>query len=675
MRLQFQSPRLQGCPQSIAPKLAAVLDSNRDSMDLDPLSTENYYEGTSDGTAVPGPDDRSKLWTGGMVQTLPQTRKSTKPKQPSVNSRGRLSTAGEVLKNKLSLDGVHGTRQRGRPRLDTRDETATEVWPPTDESCVPSKLTLQQRRRTQIRLAQRAYRQRKETTISALNKKVAALESTIEKMHDSFLEFNDKAIASNIDRWEPSLAEGLKLTVGRFIDYAKCMELDREIDEEALSPEMPLSLVNTDDARDGTSLSLPSVTEQPAQPQSLLCMNEPVLMATASGLALEYQIDQTAEGTSNTHASVFDNSQAFPIGDSGNASWVTAEPAHVCPIEAPLPTLNEPLPPPATYSFQESSFARRLLRSTVEAAVRLLTDPNSRREDIFRFCRYTFTWVTRARCLAKLKSLLATTTRESLEIWAAPQWHLGGSGLHYPRSGLDVGSLPPPGWTARGPMGPHRAMNAETPLDPSLDINAIVKLMGLEGEWFDSNDVEQYLRTKGIFLDGQSNWAEVDLASEPNLSTADSPVGSSKNSSGGPQSPHNPSPAFNNALIQQVDSEYWGNENAAMFNPSDTGTGVSFAESSFNQKSPNPTANFQANVVSYDISNTSYQNKVYLDVDNFIRSWFNSPFLSTSSKLTIWIALVNSAVCLGRTPGFRKSAIDSAYDMAIREAISKQFFV
>lgn len=618
-------------------------------MDLDLPSTEYYYEGTFDGAAVLGPEDQGNLWTGGMVQTLPQTSKSTKPKKPSVNPRGRQSTTGEVLKNKLSLDGVHGTRQRGRPRLDTRDETATEVRPPTNESCLPSKLTLQQRRRTQIRLAQRAYRQRKETTISALNKKVALLESTIEKMHDSFLEFNDKAIASNIDRWEPSLAEDLKLTMGRFIDYAKSMELDRELDDEAFSLEMPLSLMNNDDARDGTGLFLPSVTEQPAQPQSLLCMNEPVLMANASGLALEYQIDQTAEGISNTHASVFDNSQVLSMGDSGNASWITAEPAHVYPIEAPFPTLNEPLPPPVTYSFQESSFARRLLRSTVEAAVRLLTDPNSRREDIFRFCRYTFTWVTRARCLAKLKSLLATTTRDSLEIWAAPQWHLGGSGLHYPRSGLDVGSLPPPGWTERGPMGPRRPMNVETPLDPSLDINAIVKLLGLEGEWFDSNDVEQYLRTKGIFLDGQSNWAEVDLASEPNLSTTDSPVGSSKNTSGGPQSPHNPSPAFNNALIQQVDSEYWGNENAGMSNPSDTGTGVSFTECPFNQKSLNPTANFQATVFSNHVSNTSYQSKVYLDVEKFIRSWFHSPPISVNRLNTDYLDSSCELGCLSRS--------------------------
>lgn len=596
-------------------------------MDLDLLSAENYYEGTLDGSDVLGPEGQDNQWMGGVVQTLPHTSKTTKPKKTSANPRRRQSTTDEG-KKRMSLDDVHGIRQRGRPRLDTRDETATEVLPPIYERCVPSKLTFQQRRRTQIRLAQRAYRQRKETTISALNKKVAALESTIEKMHDSFLEFNDKAIASNIARWEPSLAEELKATMGRFIDYAKSMEHDSDIDEEELSPEMPLRLVKNGDVRDGTSLSLQSTTEQPAQSQSLLRMNEPVLMATTSRLPPEYHNYQTAEGTSNAQASSFDNSQALQMSDLGDVSWNTAEPAHFYPTEAPFPSLNEPLPPPATYSFQESSFTRRLLRSTVEAAVRLLTDPNSRREDIFRFCRFTFTWVTRARCLAKLKSLLATTTRESLEIWAAPQWHLGGSGLHYPRSGLDVGSLPPPGWTAREPMGPRRPMNVETPLDPSLDINAIVKLMGLEGEWFDSNDVEQYLRTKGIFLDGQSNWAAVDLATVPNLSTTDSPVASSRNSSGGPQSPHNPSPAFNSALIQQADAEYWGNENAAIFNLLDTGTGIPLTESSsFNSKSSNSTNNFQANVFSYDVPNTRYQNKVYLDVEKFIRSWFHSLFL------------------------------------------------
>src|SRR6266516_4726527 len=58
-------------------------------------------------------------------------------------------------------DEEDGKKQRGRPRLDTHDETAAD------------------RRRTQIRLAQRAYRHRKETTISALKGRVNELERTI----------------------------------------------------------------------------------------------------------------------------------------------------------------------------------------------------------------------------------------------------------------------------------------------------------------------------------------------------------------------------------------------------------------------------------------------------------------------------------------------------------------
>ena len=80
------------------------------------------------------------------------------------------------LKSSPKSDGEDSKKQRGRPRLDTQDETAAD------------------RRRTQIRLAQRAYRNRKETTISALKKRVGELERTIEKMNKSFLKFHDNAI-------------------------------------------------------------------------------------------------------------------------------------------------------------------------------------------------------------------------------------------------------------------------------------------------------------------------------------------------------------------------------------------------------------------------------------------------------------------------------------------------
>ena len=54
--------------------------------------------------------------------------------------------------SKAVSEGQDGRKSRGRPRLDMREENAAE------------------RRRTQIRLAQRAYRERKETTIVSLQK-------------------------------------------------------------------------------------------------------------------------------------------------------------------------------------------------------------------------------------------------------------------------------------------------------------------------------------------------------------------------------------------------------------------------------------------------------------------------------------------------------------------------
>lgn len=111
-------------------------------MDIDLPSSDNYYDGTFDGADVLGPEYQGNQWVGGMVQTSPQTRKSTKPKKPSANPTRRQSTTDEGLKKKTSLDDAHGIRHRGRPRLDTRDETATEVRPPIYEKMLATEADL-----------------------------------------------------------------------------------------------------------------------------------------------------------------------------------------------------------------------------------------------------------------------------------------------------------------------------------------------------------------------------------------------------------------------------------------------------------------------------------------------------------------------------------------------------
>lgn len=71
-------------------------------------------------------------------------------------------------------------KRRGRPRVDKPDAS------PSD------------RRRTQIRVAQRAYRQRKEGTLDGLRKRVSDLTNTIEMMNDIFGDCRNRLLNAGI---------------------------------------------------------------------------------------------------------------------------------------------------------------------------------------------------------------------------------------------------------------------------------------------------------------------------------------------------------------------------------------------------------------------------------------------------------------------------------------------
>ncbi|KAJ5084043.1 hypothetical protein NUU61_008622 [Penicillium alfredii] len=77
-----------------------------------------------------------------------------------------------------------GARKRGRPR------TVTDQQVPETTKCTSCSPVCLQKRRKQLRLAQQAYRRRKEDTIDALQTRVHGLESGIEELSQSFLSFS-----------------------------------------------------------------------------------------------------------------------------------------------------------------------------------------------------------------------------------------------------------------------------------------------------------------------------------------------------------------------------------------------------------------------------------------------------------------------------------------------------
>lgn len=277
------------------------------------------------------------------------------------------------------------------------------------------------------------------------------------------------------------------------------------------------------------------------------------------------------------------------------AEWDATKTTQQYRVELPETTLakrwtdssvGKSLPLPSSYSIQETSFARRLLRQSLESAFRLMTNPNSFRRDVLRLCKFTFFFSKSQRIIEHLQALMLRTAREDLELWEAPQLHLGGAGLHYPRVGLDgIDSSPPEWWAAGAPIGPRRPVEPETPVSKELNMTQIIELAGFDGEWFDSNDVEQYLRSKGLYLDAQSSWVEIEvpelIPSESQIPTVGSPTESSLDSSKDQRSPQMTESFFPDDPIMEGQDYVWNADTINMTELSDVNMNYSSNETNY----------------------------------------------------------------------------------------------
>ncbi|GAD94770.1 AT DNA binding protein, putative [Paecilomyces variotii No. 5] len=117
-----------------------------------------------------------------------------------------------------------------RPRQDSENQADH-----ADPDSLPERGA--QRRRTQVRLAQRAYRARNEANIAALKSRIAKLESALEQMGQTIVSFSDILIESQILASHPPIAESLRETVKTCLDLAKYGEECQEDIHDTQSPE------------------------------------------------------------------------------------------------------------------------------------------------------------------------------------------------------------------------------------------------------------------------------------------------------------------------------------------------------------------------------------------------------------------------------------------------------
>ena len=528
---------------------------------------------------------------------------------------------------------------------------------------------MKQRRRTQIRLAQRAYRQRKETTISGLNRRVSVLEHTIEDMNKTFIDFKDKAVGAGIEAGQPALAEELRLTADRLTELARSSIHDTDLEEDEAGPTQSIETSGSRkveqadvvqqaarsrrprregvvDPREPASMWGYSTTFEQEEDDGEIAQLNPIQGAQLdsetclSGWNATESMQQNRTKVHETSSGIFGTPDESSFGNPEASNEPYEDPVVVQQDNAGgretmtyrtdmVKLLGQSLPMPASHSSQETSFARRLMRTSLENAYRLLTSADSRPADIQRICTFGWSFTTSSRILDCWKNLLKKTANENLEFWGeVPQRHLGGAGLHYPRVGIDAGGPPPEWWATNVPMGPRRPSQAQTPVPDYATTSDTAQDVGFGGEWFDANDVEQYLRAKGLYLNGQSSIVEINeyddgtqaLSELQVPSTTSSSASSSMESTRGPQSPQTWDANWSSEPFVQSTEQCWGEDLGWVHDSPDYNMDFSFQ----NDVNDLTTDKFPLEFSNISQSPPSFNTKMkkFVDVEKFLNSMY-----------------------------------------------------
>jgi hypothetical protein len=366
-------------------------------------------------------------------------------------------------------------------------------------------------------------------------------------MNKTFLNFNDQAVASGVLQTSPELARELKAATEQFILLAKASgnqsedeHSDSEMEEPAPKPSKALpGKVNTEHHK---SLSTSASSHSP-EPQT-----DPVDIGM--GYSIMFDGSTSAQAPAPIHVSSREFSDAVQLHNattlgrydetmanfgvfqynaptSSGAMLAVAAPSNSqyqqynvqvpSPSGMHVPPLVKSIPIDYTYSFQETTFARRLHRAALERGFHLLSNAEQRPHAYSRVFKLSLMYHTRDHLITKFRAALAKSPGLSIETYQTPFIHLGGAGLHYNTEHVTNGYILKP-----GPVQRYVTLESVDGTGMAQEIEFDMK--DYEGEWFDSNDVEGYLRSKGIHIDPQSTFVEGQLEADIVTSSQGSPT-------------------------------------------------------------------------------------------------------------------------------------------------------
>ncbi|KAI1810213.1 hypothetical protein GGS20DRAFT_568497 [Poronia punctata] len=365
--------------------------------------------------------------------------------------------ARKVAQNEQSDAAEEVKRARGRPRLETGDQH-----------------DMRERRKEQIRLAQRAYRNRKETAISDLEARVAELEAGTEMLRHKFqsllLEYVDQHSISvevpelrrRLQQFRSLLGQMTEPKTPRSEVPSPDAELHDVLSADHVVPEVKMSA--------GASAPPSNSTQAPQQLYGgIIVTHEP-------------EVEETIRGSSNGAADKNKNNEIYTV-------WV-------------FPPFQSLALPDSGAHF-ETTLARKLHRRATENAAKLLTLESVPYEIMHRAFGFVRNYTTLDEIKDRVMVTLAKRRNEDLNMYMHPFHHMGGSGTHF-MSDEKNGSYPtgaPFPTTGLG-MGPF-TQRVTMVRDELLDTLQHTQFPGWQGDWYDSYDVEKLLESFNLPPEGE----------------------------------------------------------------------------------------------------------------------------------------------------------------------------